>query len=182
MFGGESIMEMGRSSPGLSPTDVPSDDDDPEGGVLLDITTEPCAPVPSPGAALSSQQWPNMRSMGSTREKSDSTSTESTGGISLIPTGSLLDQDIPISTPIISVAQDIEEDLRAITSSGDQELSFLAGLGSPRPNAHGNRAVVNPEDFWNASRGRYICNCNASFLHVSTFIHHIAEEDDSILE
>ena len=179
VIGGQSIMEMGRMSPGLPPSGASSDDEDPEGGVLLDIAADhDTSSLLAPGAVLSGEQWPKLGSMGPFREKSDSTSTESTGGVSLIPTGSLLDQDLPISSQIKTIEHPIEEKLQ----SGEQDQSFLAELSSSLPNAHGNRTVINPKDFWNETRKAYVCNCNASFYHISTFMHHIAEEDDSFLE
>jgi hypothetical protein len=183
LIGRQSIMEMGRSSPGLSFSEYSSEDEDNGGGVLLDITTDDdLTPTAYPGAMISSHQWPELSSMGPTRSKSDTTSTESTGGVSLINGGSLLDQEIPISSPIRAFEPSTQQELFGTGLGYGQDLSFLTALASSRPNAHGDSALINPSDFWNEERHRYICNCNASFAHVSTFMYHVAEEDDSVLE
>jgi hypothetical protein len=183
IIGGQSIMEMSRLSPGLPHSDYFSEDEDDEGGALLEIATEPdISTALDPGAMLSSEQWPGLSSMGPFRSRSDSTSYESTGSISLLPTGSILDQDIPISIPIKAVEQPVQRELYGIASSGKQDLSFITTLANLQPIAHGNCALIDPELFWNEKRSRYICDCTASFSHASTLMHHIAEEDNTVFE
>lgn len=173
----ETIMAIGRVSPRPYASSDASEDED-EGGVLLDVSTEQdIVSEQTPGIIRSDAEWPVL---GST--KPDIISTETPGDLSFDVTDSILDQAIPMELRVAPDPRRTQKVLRNITAVEQEEQSFLAGLSSSRPNAHGNNTTINPEDFWNEKRRRYVCNCNASFLHVATFMHHIAEEDDDVIE
>lgn len=174
----ETIMAIGKVSPKLHDSGDVSEDED-EGGVLLDVSTEQetrSEDTLGPGIMLSDAEWPVLGS-----KKSDVVSTEM-GDLAFDMTGSLLDQVIPMELRVTPDPRRTQKVLDDMTPAEREERSFLAGLSGSRPNAHGNSTTIDPEDFWNEKRRRYICNCNASFLHVATFMHHIAEEDDDVIE
>ncbi|KAJ5782515.1 hypothetical protein N7457_004289, partial [Penicillium paradoxum] len=172
-----SLLAMGRVSPAphVSRAEDSSEDEDTDGGVPLNL---PCADVkgkrPSRGTdedSLPCDEWPDLAAPSTPwKGKPESTSTDSPGGV-------LLDDlvDIPVSRsgpfPLPS----------ASSPQGPQAgPSNYASFSRQRNTIHGHVQGVNPEHFWNAEKGRYYCNCGASFLYVATFEYHLTMEDETI--
>ncbi|KAJ5200558.1 Zinc finger C2H2 [Penicillium cf. griseofulvum] len=189
LHGTASVLTMGRDSPGPQspPSDSSSEDQDTDGGVLLDLSTprmEGKRPVRgSSDATISRIDWPELgASMTSVQGKAESTITESTGGI---PIDDVLSTSMRHDSPFLS-SHEAAEQLGEAGPSGSSLTVRKAGLssyGRPilcRATVHRKIQGVDPESFWNAEKGHYYCNCGSSFLFVTTFEYHLTMEDETI--
>ncbi|KXG47890.1 Zinc finger, C2H2 [Penicillium griseofulvum] len=176
--GTASVLSMGRDSPG-PPSDDSSEDQDSDGGVLLDVSTprmEGKRPVrDSNDATTSRDDWPELGvPMTSVQGQAESITTESTGGIVI---------DDVFSA---SMRHGATEQLGQAGPSGSAltiRKAGASGYGRPcRASAHHKIQGMDPERFWNADKGRYYCNCGASFLFLATFKYHLTMKDDDINE
>ncbi|CAG8294538.1 unnamed protein product [Penicillium salamii] len=174
---GELFMEldMGSTTP---PRPDEISDDESEGGVLLNLEadTDPSAPG---DITHFPKNWPTLGPVGAARAKSNSISTESTGGVPLTLTRSLLDEDVPILSRVGSIPRSTQED-NPVVSDGE-DLFSDDDAEDLKPNAHGN-TMIDPADFWDPEQGVYACNCHANFSSLGGFIRHISAEDTSILD
>jgi hypothetical protein len=134
-------------------------------------------------ATTSRNDWPELGApMTSVQGQAESITTESTGGI-VIDDG--FSTSMRHDTPFQS-SHEATEQLGQAGSSGSAPTirkAGASGYGRPcRATAHRKIQGVDPESFWNAERGRYYCNCGASFLFLSTFEYHLTMEDETINE
>ncbi|CAG8052252.1 unnamed protein product [Penicillium salamii] len=173
---GELLMEsdMGSTTP---PRPDEISDDESEGGVILDLEadTDPSAPG---DITRFPKDWPTLSPVGAARAKSHSISTESTGGVPVTLTRSLLDEDVPILSRVGSIPRSTQEDNAA---SDGEDIFSDDDAEDHKPNAHGNM-MIDPADFWDPEQGVYACNCHANFSSLGGFIRHNSAEDTPILD
>lgn len=177
---------MGRVSPGLPSlhSDGSSEDEDTDGGVPLNPPSydvkgkRPSRDVED--ATIHHGNWPDLVPPATPlKGKSGSTSTESPGGAPL---------DTDYTSYFLSshgATQLLGEAKLGSTSVGPHAgpSRYSDACASPqRATAHGKIQGIDPEGFWNAEKGRYYCNCGASFLYVGTFEYHLTMEDETINE
>ncbi|CAG7930238.1 unnamed protein product [Penicillium olsonii] len=165
---------------GPSHTRRPGDisDDDSDGGVAVNSKRRTSRPATAHQFNADLEDWPKLGSVGASRAKPSSISTESTGGAPLGFTRSLLDDDIPMMCRIKSSSPPAEDEDPTAFDAEDE----FSDEEDPRPNAHATDTIISPTDFWDPVRERYVCNCKAVFANLSSFASHIAAEDDSILD
>lgn len=171
---------MGRVSPGpqLAHSGDSSEDEDTDGGVSLNPSS---ADVKGKGPSreadmisLPCDDWPDLAAPATPwKKKSGSTSTDSPGGVLL---DDLVESSMPIPSPFPLKSDENSSNLPQAGSS------TYTGPSHQRTSIHRHIQGVDPEHFWNSEKGRYFCNCGASFLYVTTFKYHLTMEDETINE
>ncbi|KAJ5770300.1 uncharacterized protein N7511_002351 [Penicillium nucicola] len=68
--------------------------------------------------------------------------------------------------------------------SAEQPESAVSGAGTPSASttSHQSPLNVDPQEFWNADKGCFVCNCGSSFETAREFRIHIALGDDSAIK
>ncbi|KAJ5328489.1 hypothetical protein N7452_008879 [Penicillium brevicompactum] len=180
LIAGEGFIQSGVASLAeILAEDVSEDESD--GGVPLNMGKDNTSLASAQGVKPSSTEKADLGVAGPSRARSNSTSTQSTGGVPLNPTGPLLTEGIPMPLQFEESSQPTHLVQRS-SSAEDLKRFFRAELAQYLPRAHGTNTTIDPEDFWDEEHGQYICSCNATFSHLSTFTQHLTEKDDAILE
>ncbi|KAJ5812936.1 hypothetical protein N7447_009959 [Penicillium robsamsonii] len=186
--GTTSVLTIGRDSPGpqYPPSETSSEDQDTDGGVLLDLSTprmEGKRPVrDSSEAIISRNDWLELGApMTLVKGKAAGSTTVSPGGIFIDDTHDVsMRHDSPF--PSRGATHQLGEAGPSGSNLATQEAA-PSGYARPircRATAHRKIQGVDPESFWSAEKGRYYCNCGSSFLFVTTFEYHLTMEDETI--
>ncbi|KAJ5952750.1 uncharacterized protein N7479_011163 [Penicillium vulpinum] len=190
LHGTASVLTIGRDSPGPqtpSDTSSSSEDQEVEGGVLLDLSTPRMEATRLSGdtneATTPRNNWPGLGApMTPLQRMAGSSSTESPGGIIF---DDIFVTSVHQESPFLSPRGGIEQSGEAGSSESTRIFQEAGPSGYARPTrcratAHRKIQGVDPESFWNAEKGRYYCNCGSSFLFIATFEYHLTMEDETI--
>jgi hypothetical protein len=185
-------LTMGAALPGPQPSQDAdsSEDSDADGGVPLHPTFDN---IKDKGLFREAEvkpfpldEWPQLGAPGTPkREKSRSISTQSAGGLGL---EGYRDTTVRHVSPFSLAHGLVGESCKGKHGSTPNVPWAGTGIlshGGPSHHldtVHSNMHGTNPDQFWNPDKGRFCCDCGASFMYVTTFQYHLTMDDEKINE